>query len=244
MGVRSAPACGTPSSSSPPPPWPSPSSRAWDLLPPSSCNLASSPSLASLVSNLSTFPAPRGKWSPSSLTRQARPSPFSSWVSPNSSSSSHSSRGSNQLPSSSSSSGQLPSSSSGQPLSSSNSLGQHLSSSNLHLQQDHSGPLPTSRTHIRAIFRFISKTLPSSSNSLALSRGKPSVSSKPAPLLHARPSRLHLSPSASSQLLSLSGSSLPLSSSSASSQHRALPRGDPRLSGPRLRRPGGRSLGV
>merc|ERR1712088_293678 len=168
MGVRSAPACGTPSSSSPPPPWPSPSSRAWDLLPPSSCNLASSPSLASLVSNLSTFPAPRGKWSPSSLTRQARPSPFSSWVSPNSSSSSHSSRGSNQLPSSSSSSGQLPSSSSGQPL----------SSSNLHLQQDHSGPLLTSRTHTRAIFRFISKTLPSSSNSLALSRGKPSVSSK------------------------------------------------------------------
>merc|ERR1712203_119354 len=140
-------------------------------------------------------------------TRQARPSPFSSWVSPNSSSSSHSSRGSNQLPSSSSSSGQLPSSSSGQPLSSSNSLGQPLSSSNLHLQQDHSGPLLTSRTHTRAIFRFISKTLPSSSNSLALSRGKPSVSSKPAPLLHSRPSRLHLSPSASSQLLSLSGSS-------------------------------------
>merc|ERR1711936_342951 len=241
MGVRSAPACGTPSSSSPPPPWPSPSSRAWDLLPPSSCNLASSPSLASLVSNLSTFPAPRGKWSPSSLTRQARPSPFSSWVSPNSSSSSHSSRGSSQLPSSSSSSGQLPSSSSGQPLSSSNSSGQplsnssssgqHLSSSNLHLQQDHSGPLLTSRTHTRAIFRFISKTLPSSSNSLALSRGKPSVSSKPAPLLHARPSLLHLSPSASSQ---------PLSRSSASSQHRALPRGDPRLPGPRLRRPGGR----
>merc|ERR1711936_189243 len=164
MGVRSAPACGTPSSSSPPPPWPSPSSRAWDLLPPSSCNLASSPSLASLVSNLSTFPTPRGKWSPSSLTRQARPSPFSSWVSPNSSSSSHSSRGSNQLPSSSSSSGQLPSSSS--------SSGQPLSSSNLHLQQDHSGPLLTSRTHTRAIFRFISKTLPSSSNSLALSRGK------------------------------------------------------------------------
>merc|ERR1711936_449857 len=226
MGVRSAPACGTPSSSSPPPPWPSPSSRAWDLLPPSSCNLASSPSLASLVSNLSTFPAPRGKWSPSSLTRQARPSPFSSWVSPNSSSSSHSSRGSNQLPSNSSSSGQL------------------LSSSNLHLQQDHSGPLLTSRTHTRAIFRFISKTLPSSSNSLALSRDKPSVSSKPAPLLHARPSLLHLSPSASSQLLSLSGSSLPLSSSSASSQHRALPRGDPRLPGLRLRRPGGRSLGV
>merc|ERR1712203_548040 len=150
-------------------------------------------------------------------TRQARPSPFSSWVSPNSSSSSHSSRGSNQLPSSSSSSGQLPSSSSGQPLSSSNSLGQplsnssssgqHLSSSNLHLQQDHSGPLLTSRTHTRAIFRFISKTLPSSSNSLALSRGKPSVSSKPAPLLHARPSRLHLSPSASSRLLSPSASS-------------------------------------
>merc|ERR1711936_419190 len=216
MGVRSAPACGTPSSSSPPPPWPSPSSRAWDLLPPSSCNLASSPSLASLVSNLSTFPAPRGKWLLSSLTRQARPSPFSSWVSPNSSSSSHSSRGSNQL----------------------------LSSSNLHLQQDHSGPLLTSRTHTRAIFRFISKTLPSSSNSLALSRGKPSVSSKPAPLLHARPSLLHLSPSASSQLLSLSGSSLPLSSSSASSQHRALPRGDQRLPGLRLRRPGGRSLGV
>ena len=91
----------------------------------------------------------------------------------------------------------------------------------------------------RAIFRFISKTLPSSSNSLALSRGKPSVSSKPAPLLHARPSRLHLSPSASSQLLSLSGSSLPLSSSSASSQHRALPRGDQRLPGLQLRPPGG-----
>merc|ERR1711936_685622 len=236
MGVRSAPACGTPSSSSPPPPWPSPSSRAWDLLPPSSCNLASSPSLASLVSNLSTFPAPRGKWSPSSLTRQARPSPFSSWVSPNSSSSSHSSRGSDQLLSSSNSLGQ--------PLFNSSSSGQHLSSSNLHLQQDHSGPLLTSRTHTRAIFRFISKTLPSSSNSLALSRGKPSVSSKPAPLLHARPSRLHLSPSASSQLLSLSDSSQPLSSSSVSSQHRALPRGDPRLPGLRLRRPGGRSLGV
>merc|ERR550532_1089908 len=72
------------------------------------------------------IPGTQGKWLPSSLTRQARPSPFSSWVSPNSSSSSHSSRGSNQLPSSSSSSGQLPSSSS--------SSGQHLSSSNLHLQ--------------------------------------------------------------------------------------------------------------
>merc|ERR1711936_111801 len=132
MGVRSAPACGTPSSSSPPPPWPSPSSRAWDLLPPSSCNLASSPSLASLVSNLSTFPAPRGKWLLSSLTRQARPSPFSSWVSPNSSSSSHSSRGSNQLP----------------------QQQQHLA-----IQQQQ----------------------------FSLSRGKPSVSSKPAPLLHARP---------------------------------------------------------
>merc|ERR1712088_173775 len=126
----------------------------------------------------------------------------------------------------------------GQPMSNSSSSGQHLSSSNLHLRQDHSGPLLTSRTHTRAIFRFISKTLPSSSNSLALSRGKPSVSSKPAHLLHARPSRLHLSPSASSHLLSLSGSSQPLSSSSASSQHRALPRGDPRLPGLRLRRPG------
>merc|ERR1711936_693739 len=147
-------------------------------------------------------------------TRQARPSPFSSWVSP---------------PSSSSGQPLSSSNSSGQPLSNSSSSGQHLSSSNLHLQQDHSGPLLTSRTHTRAIFRFISKTLPSSSNSLALSRGKPSVSSKPAPLLHARPSRLHLSPSGSSQLLSLS---------SASSQHRALPRGDPRLPGPRLRRPG------
>merc|ERR1711936_578140 len=162
-------------------------------------------------------------------TRQARPSPFSSWVSP---------------PSSSSGQPLSSSNSSGQPLSNSSSSGQHLSSSNLHLQQDHSGPLLTSRTHTRAIFRFISKTLPSSSNSLALSRDKPSVSSKPAPLLHARPSLLHLSPSASSQLLSLSGSSQPLSSSSVSSQHRALPRGDPRLPGLRLRRPGGRSLGV
>merc|ERR1719507_2530502 len=109
----------------------------------------------------------------------------------------------------------------------------------------------TSRTHMWATSRFTSRTLPSSSSNSALSRGKPSVSSKRTRLPLVHPSRLHLSPSASSlplsprgrdQHLSHSGSSRLLSSSSsssASSQHRALPRGDQRLPGLQLQHRGG-----
>merc|ERR1711863_78023 len=72
------------------------------------------------LSNQSTFPAPRARWSPSSLTRQVSRSPSSSWVN-------HSSSSDSTL-----------SSSSGQPLPnlSNSSSGLHLSSS---LLQDHSG---------------------------------------------------------------------------------------------------------
>merc|ERR1712203_1050818 len=90
----------------------------------------------------------------------------------------------------------LLSSSSGQPLPnlSNSSSGLHLSSS---LLQDHSGPLQTSRTHMWAISRFTSRTLPFSSSNSAPSRDKPSVSSRPTPLPLVLPSRLHLSPSSS-----------------------------------------------
>merc|ERR1712080_104568 len=82
------------------------------------------------------------------------------------------------------------------------------------------------------------RTLPSSSSSSALSRGKPSVSSKRTPLLHEPLSRLLPSPSTSSPLLSPRGSQhlsvlrlLLSSSSSASSQPKELPKEDPQPPG-------------